>query len=97
MKLDEAQRIATPKIREYLDQRPDVWGALRGREVFMFDRDGKTWTVIVGIFPKEAMKRATLKDGWIDRPEDRAREWLRAHVSEDGAVEICEVVDWRTL
>jgi len=54
MTLDDAQRLATPKIKEYLDQRPDVWGELRGREVFMFDRERKTWTVVVGIFPREA-------------------------------------------
>jgi len=33
---------------------------------------------------------ATLKAGWVDRPEGRAREWLRAQVSEDGSVEIRE-------
>jgi hypothetical protein len=97
MRLEVAQKIAAPKIKDYFEQHPDAWKALRGREVYMFDHEGKLWTVVVGIFPKESMQGATLKDGWIDRSEDRAREWLRAHVSENGTVTIQEVVDWQTL
>jgi hypothetical protein len=97
MKSKDAEQIALAKLKEYLARHMDAVDATRGREVFMFGPEGNAWIGSVSLFPKEVAQRATLKGGWIDRPEDYAQEWLRVTVQEDGRAEIEEIVDWRTL
>jgi hypothetical protein len=97
MKSKDAEQIARQKLKEYLEQHKDAVDVIRGREIFMFGPEGSTWVGIVGVFMTEAIERASLKHGWLDRPEDRAKEWLRVTVFDDGTTQIEEVVDWRTL
>lgn len=97
MKSKEAEQLALAKLKEYLEQNMDAVRATRGREVFMFGPEGTNWVGTLGIFSQEVMKRATLKNGWIDRPEDRARVWVRVIVSEDGMARLEEVADWHNL
>jgi len=97
MKSHAAEQIARGKLKEYLEQHMDAVSATRGREIFSFGPEGDAWVGIVGVFSREAMERCNLKEGWIDRPEDRATEWLRVTVFDDGSAEIKEVVDWQTL
>jgi len=93
----EAEQIALRVIKQYLDEHPDAVIATRGREVFMFGPDGDSWVGSIGVFSADVMQRSTLEHGWIDRPQDRAKEWLRVTVSRDGRAVLEEVADWQTL
>jgi len=93
----EAEQIIRDKLKDYLEHNVDAVKAIRGRDVFNFGADGNTWIGGISVFPKEVLKKASLRDGWIDRPEDRARVWIQVIVAENGTATVEEVADWRTL